>query len=72
MKFLKTWNIFVLVLFIWQGITSLIFILGFGEVFGYFWGTHKWTGLALIIVLIVHLMFNWNWVASTYFKKPQQ
>ncbi len=72
MNFLKTWNIFVLILFIWQGITSLIFILGFGEVFGYFWGTHKWTGLALIIVLVVHLILNWKWVSNTYFKGGQQ
>jgi len=32
-------------------------------------GIHDWTGVILIILLILHLILNWQWIKSWFRKK---
>jgi hypothetical protein len=32
---------------------------------------HKWNGIALVMAALAHLILNWNWVVSTYFRKKK-
>jgi hypothetical protein len=36
------------------------------------WGAiHFWTGLSLILVILVHLAFHWNWIITVIYKQFQ-
>ncbi|MBC8206291.1 MAG: DUF4405 domain-containing protein [Kiritimatiellales bacterium] len=31
---------------------------------------HRGGGYVLAVVIVLHLILNWNWVKATYFKRP--
>jgi hypothetical protein len=72
-KALKILNPFLVIVFLLQAVTGIIFVLelkpsSFIEFLGDF---HKYTGLLLIALIIFHLIFNWGWVKINMLnKKP--
>lgn len=69
-KLLKIVNPIIFLLFIIQVITSLILFFGFKipdikdvvEI-------HEYNGLILIVMIIIHVFLNWDWIKVTFLKK---
>ena len=30
---------------------------------------HEWSGILLVVVVIVHVILNWNWIKTNFFRK---
>lgn len=65
-KALKIVNVVLLILLFNQWIGSTVYPGISHDLFE--WG-HERAGILLVIMAIVHLILNWNWVKANYFKK---
>ena len=65
MKWLKRVNVILFILLAYQGITGLMADV-LKEVFEVI---HPVGGVLLVIVALIHIGLNWNWVRSVYLKK---
>ncbi|HOV33319.1 MAG TPA: DUF4405 domain-containing protein [Candidatus Hydrogenedens sp.] len=65
-KMLKITNIVLLLLFVNQALSGLFndFISR-----GLFELLHEFGGIVLIITVLIHLILNWGWIRSTFFKR---
>jgi hypothetical protein len=63
---LKITNVILLLLFVNQALSGLFndFISR-----GLFEVLHEFGGIVLIITALIHLILNWGWVHSTFFKR---
>ncbi|NTV28740.1 MAG: DUF4405 domain-containing protein [Candidatus Omnitrophica bacterium] len=72
-RLLKVVNAVLAIVFITQAVTGLVMFFDINIVnLRYVFSTHKYSGLALIVLLMIHLSLNWSWVRSTYFSKRRQ
>lgn len=65
-KWLKVVNVVLLVLIINQWIGSAVYPRISHELFEW---AHERAGILLVVVAAVHLILNWSWVKTNYFKK---
>jgi putative Mn2+ efflux pump MntP len=64
-RWLKKINPILFILVLWQAMTGLGRDFFGKEVFE---KIHVSGGLLLIIFVVIHLMLNWSWVKSNYFR----
>ena len=38
----------------------------------YFYSIHPFFGFGLLILICTHIVLNWNWIKSNYFKKKKK
>lgn len=62
---LKITNVVLLLLFISQALSGLFHHSIPHELFEFL---HEFGGIVLIITALIHLVLNWNWVRSAFFK----
>ena len=65
-KVLKVVNLVLLVLIINQMVGAFLYWSISPTLFE--WG-HKQAGILLAVVIVIHLILNWSWVKTNYFKK---
>jgi len=65
---LKLLNIFLAIDFICIGITIL---LRNNLLIDYFYSINPVFGFILLGLIITHIILNWNWIKSSYFKKKK-
>lgn len=63
---LKRLNLFLFLIFIIQATTGALYFLVGGEVWE---KIHLLGGVIMLVVAGLHIIFNWGWVKSNYFKK---
>ncbi|OGF01419.1 MAG: hypothetical protein A2509_02135 [Candidatus Edwardsbacteria bacterium RIFOXYD12_FULL_50_11] len=66
MDWLKKINPVLFLVFLVQAATGVIYFLVGSEILGV---THLFGGLLMILIAGIHLVLNWTWVRSNYFKK---
>lgn len=68
---LRTLNPLLFIVAVAQPVTGVIFILspsrflGFGGWLFYF---HRFNGIALAVLIVVHVVLNWGWIKANIFK----
>ncbi|MBI4845703.1 MAG: DUF4405 domain-containing protein [Candidatus Omnitrophica bacterium] len=65
-KKLKIINIFLLISFLIQAISGMS--LFFGRITKIVNEIHENNGIALIILVVMHLLLNWNWIKVNFLK----
>lgn len=66
---LKILNPVLFVLGFHQMVSGIVMKVAWSEKIGII---HEWNGYALILVVLIHLILNWNWVKLTYFKAKKK
>jgi cytochrome b subunit of formate dehydrogenase len=72
MKLLRILNLILFIVFVVQVLTGLamFFQLKFLNV-GQVSEIHAYNGLLLVVLWLGHIILNWAWIKSTYFKRAQ-
>ena len=63
----------LLISFLIGGITGFMKIPGFG-IKNRFITLHDWSGIALVVLVLIHLILNFNWIVSmtkSFFRKQE-
>ncbi len=63
---LKITNVVLLLLFVSQALSGLFHRSIPHELFEFL---HEFGGIVLIITALIHLILNWDWVRSAFFKR---
>lgn len=67
-RILKVLNLFLFVLLINQMAGAFLYHRISHELFEW---RHERAGILLAIVIVLHLLLNWNWIRTTYFKSQE-
>lgn len=65
-RMLKTVNLILGILFLNQAVTGMTHDKLDNEVFEIL---HQGGGLVLVILAVLHVILNWKWIRSNYFRK---
>jgi len=68
-KTLKWLNLALFALFVVQAVTGVLAFTGLLENAEVAGEVHEYAGLAMVLVVLVHLWLNWGWVKLNFFKK---
>ena len=70
---LKISNLFLFISMLAQILTGIIlffdlFVMN-GALFKLMIEVHKYNGLIITVLIVVHLMLNWGWIRSQFFRR---
>jgi len=70
LKALKVVNLLLMVVFLSLATSGLLYWVGLLDIpYSTFRLIHPITGLTLVILVIIHLVLNYNWIKANYLKK---
>lgn len=69
-KALRILNILLFIVFVFLGSSGILYWLGWLDIpYATFSLVHPLTGTILVILVILHLILNYNWIRANYLKK---
>ncbi len=69
-KALRILNILLFIVFVFLGSSGILYWLGWLDIpYAIFSLVHPLTGTILVILVILHLILNYNWIRANYLKK---
>ena len=68
-KTLKWLNLALFALFAVQAVTGVLAFTGLLENAEVAGEVHEYAGLAMVVIVLMHLWLNWGWVKLNFFKK---
>jgi len=72
-KLLRIVNILLALVFLSISVSGIIQMLSPGTIpYLQFKQIHPLTGMLLIILVLVHVYLNWNWIKANYLKKKSK
>jgi predicted ferric reductase len=70
LKALRILNLLLIIVFLFIGSSGILYWLGWLDIpYSTFRLVHPLTGLLLVILVILHLILNYNWIKANYLKK---
>lgn len=70
-QWLKFVNPVLFFVFVVQAVTGLVIFSQWNiPPLGVIFEIHKYNGLMMIVLAMIHLTLNWNWVKANFFNKP--
>lgn len=73
LKALRIINLLLMIVFFFLASSGLLYWIGWLDIpYSTFSLIHPITGLSLVILVILHLILNFNWIKANYLKKRKK